>query len=123
MVEDVNALRPVCVRYHAAVELIGARWSGAILGTLFTAHRRYADIRTSIPGVSDTMLAQRLRELETAGLIERQVLATSPVRVEYQLTQQGRELRPVVDALVAWSHKWIPLPVDGPADSHTEDAA
>lgn len=105
-------LRPVCVRYHAAVELIGARWSGAILGALFGGRHRYADIKAVIPGINDTMLAQRLRELEAAGLVDRLVQPASPVRVEYHLTEKGRELEPVVAALVAWAHKWIPLPED-----------
>jgi DNA-binding HxlR family transcriptional regulator len=55
------------------------------------------------------MLTRRLRELETAGLVERRGIAASPVRVEYHLTQMGREAGPVLDAVIAWSHTWIPL--------------
>jgi DNA-binding HxlR family transcriptional regulator len=100
----------VCTRFHAAVELIGARWSGAVLRAMFTGAHRFADIRAAVPGVSDTMLTQRLRELEREGLLTRQVLATSPVRVEYHLTAKGAELEPVFDTLITWSHRWIPLP-------------
>ncbi|GAA3569374.1 helix-turn-helix domain-containing protein [Nonomuraea rosea] len=100
----------VCVRFHTALELIGARWSGALIHMIFKGAHRYADLKAAIPGINDTMLARRLRELESAGLIERRVLPTSPVRVEYHLTEMGRELRPVLDELVTWSHKWIPLP-------------
>jgi DNA-binding HxlR family transcriptional regulator len=100
----------VCTRFHAAVELIGARWSGAVLRVLFTGAHRFADIRAAVPGVSDTMLTQRLRELEREGLLTREVLATSPVRVEYHLTPKGAELEPAFHALMTWSHRWIPLP-------------
>lgn len=100
----------VCVQFHTALELIGARWSGAVLQVIFKGAHRYAALKAAIPGVNDTMLARRLRELEAAGLIERRVLDTSPVRVEYHLTEMGEELRPVIDELVIWAHKWIPLP-------------
>jgi DNA-binding HxlR family transcriptional regulator len=116
----MNDVHPICVRFHAAVELIGARWSGAIVGALFTDQHRYADIKAAIPGLSDTMLAQRLRDLETAGLIERRVLPTSPVRVEYHLTEMGRDLQPALEALTAWAHRWIALPPEAAADVHAE---
>ncbi|HWG64676.1 MAG TPA: helix-turn-helix domain-containing protein [Streptosporangiaceae bacterium] len=111
----MSDVHPVCARYHAAIELIGARWSGAVLQALFTGSHRFADIRAAIPGVSDMMLTRRLRELEEAGMVERRVMPTSPVHVEYHLTQMGREARPVLDAVIAWSHTWIPLPA-GTAD-------
>jgi DNA-binding HxlR family transcriptional regulator len=107
---DPAGVHRVCTRFHAAVELIGARWSGAVLRAMFTGAHRFADLRAAVPGVSDTMLTQRLRELEREGLLTRQVLATSPVRVEYHLTTRGAELEPVFDTLIAWSHRWIPLP-------------
>ncbi|GAB2832828.1 helix-turn-helix domain-containing protein [Actinoallomurus bryophytorum] len=102
-------IHPVCTRFHAAIELIGARWTGAILRVLFTDQHRYAQIKAAIPGVSDTMLAERLRTLEADGLVERRVLPTSPVQVEYRLTTKGLDLEPVLDAVLSWSHKWIPL--------------
>lgn len=100
---------PVCTRYHAAIELIGARWSGAILRAVATDQHRYAQIKAAVPGLSDTMLAQRLHTLEDEGLIERRVLPSSPVQVEYHLTRKGLDLEPVMEAIRAWSHKWIPL--------------
>lgn len=111
----MSDVHPVCVRFHTAIELIGARWSGAILRVMFTGSHRYADIRAAIPGISDVMLTRRLRELEDAGLLRREVLPTSPVQVEYHLTPMGEETRPVLDAVIAWSHRWIPLP-PGTAD-------
>ncbi|WP_405147963.1 helix-turn-helix transcriptional regulator [Sphaerisporangium sp. NBC_01403] len=106
----MSDIHPVCVRFHAAIELIGSRWSGAILRAMFTGQGRYAQIRAAVPGLSDTMLAQRLRTLESEGLIERRVIPASPVQVEYVLTEKGRDLAPVLEAVIAWSHKWIPLP-------------
>lgn len=102
----------VCRRYHAAIELIGARWSGAIIRVLFTGQHRYGQIKAAVPGLSDTMLAERLRSLEADGLIERRVIPSSPVQVEYHLTDKGRDLEPVLEALISWAHEWIPLPDD-----------
>jgi DNA-binding HxlR family transcriptional regulator len=118
----MNDVHPVCVRFHTAIELIGARWSGAILRVMFTGAHRYADIRAAIPGISDVMLTRRLRELEEAGLLRREVLPTSPVQVEYHLTPMGEETRPVLEAVIAWSHRWIPLP-EGAADKNSHPRA
>jgi DNA-binding HxlR family transcriptional regulator len=120
----VDEVHKVCVRFHTAIELLGARWTGAVLRALFTGSHRFAEIKAAVPNLSDTMLSQRLRELEAAGILERHVMATSPVHVEYQLTQMGAELQPVLDAVIAWSHRWIPLPMGDKDDSvsHPESA-
>ncbi|GAC1646483.1 MAG: catDE operon transcriptional regulator CatR [Chloroflexota bacterium] len=97
----------VCSRFHHAVELIGGRWSGPILQATLSGRRRYADIKTAVPGLSDTMLTQRLRELETEGVLERRVVPTSPVRVEYYPTEKGRALGPVLAAIAAWAEEWV----------------
>ncbi|MFG3133254.1 winged helix-turn-helix transcriptional regulator [Streptomyces tendae] len=112
--EDTD-IHPVCVRFHTAIEMIGTRWTGAILRALFTDQCRYAQIKAAVPGVSDTMLAQRLRELQRDGLVERHVVPVTPVQVEYRLTPKGRDLELVLDAIIAWSHTWIPLPDPDPA--------
>ena len=103
-------VRPVCARFHVAIELVGARWSGAVLRAMFTGSRRFADIKAAIPGISDPMLTRRLRELEEAGLLQREVIPASPVRVEYRLTEMGRDAEPVLNAVIAWSHRWIQSP-------------
>ncbi|BBB02092.1 putative transcriptional regulator [Actinacidiphila reveromycinica] len=102
----------VCARFHAAIELIGGRWTGAILRAVFTGQHRFAHIRAAVPGLSDTMLAQRLRTLEESGLLERRAGAGGQSAAEYHLTDKGRELDPVLEAVIAWSHRWIPLPPD-----------
>lgn len=103
-------IHEVCARYHAAIELIGTRWTGAIVRALLTGHHRYAEIKAAVPGVSDTMLSARLRTLEAEGILERHVIPTSSVQVQYQLTEKGLDLAPVVAAVITWAHKWIPLP-------------
>ncbi|OZM76206.1 helix-turn-helix domain-containing protein [Pseudonocardia sp. MH-G8] len=107
----MSDVHEVCGRFHAAIELIGTRWTGAILQALLTGHHRYGEIKAVIPGVSDTMLSARLRTLESEGLVERHVIPTSAVQVQYQLTEKGMDLAPVVAAVVTWAHKWIPVPV------------
>lgn len=102
--------RQVCERFHAAIELIGGRWTGAILRAVFTGQHRFARIRAAVPGLSDTMLAQRLRTLEAEGLLERRPGPGGPAHVEYHLTPMGRELEPVLEAVRTWAHRWIPLP-------------
>ncbi|HEY4021345.1 MAG TPA: helix-turn-helix domain-containing protein [Pseudonocardiaceae bacterium] len=107
----------VCSRYHSAIEMIGTRWTGAILRVVFTGSHRYAQIKAAVPGLSDTMLAARLRTMEAEGLLRREVIPSTPVQVEYHLTEMGRDLEPVIGELLTWSHKWIPLPDDGADDA------
>jgi DNA-binding HxlR family transcriptional regulator len=104
-----------CVRLRGAIELIGARWSGAILNALFEGNLRYCDIRAAIPGISDTMLAQRLRDLELRGVVLRSVSPGPPTRVEYRLTEMGLELHPILTSISAWSRRWIPIAREGAA--------
>ena len=121
----VADVHKVCVRFHTAIELLGARWTGAMLRALFTGLHRFADIKSAIPQFSDTMLTQRLRKLKRLGLVHREVVPSSPVSVRYELTEMGREVGPVLDAVIAWSHKWLPVPagVTDDAASHPEQAS
>ena len=107
----------VCTRYHSAIEMIGTRWTGAILRVVFTGTHRYAQIKAAVPGLSDTMLATRLRTMEAEGLLRREVIPSTPVQVEYHLTEMGRDLEPGIGELITWSHKWISLPDDGTGDA------
>jgi DNA-binding HxlR family transcriptional regulator len=96
----------VCPHFHQAIELIGKRWTGAIVFALTESEMRYAELGKAIPGLSDRLLSQRLRELEEEGLVERQVEAGTPVRVTYSLTVVGRELDPALRELKAWASRW-----------------
>jgi DNA-binding HxlR family transcriptional regulator len=108
-----------CPRYHQAVELIGKRWTGAILRLLFTGPHRFNEVLASVPGLSDRLLSERLRELETQELVVRHVFAGPPIRSEYELTERGRDLEPVIRDISAWAEKWIDLPPElAEASSH-----
>src|SRR5260370_8006582 len=82
-----------CPRYHYAVELIGRRWTGAIVRMLLAQPRRFAELAANIPDLSDRMLAERLRELEHEGIVARTVIPDTPVRAHYALTPLGRALQ------------------------------
>src|SRR4051794_21914909 len=97
----------LCPRYHHAIELIGRRWSGAILQVMRGGVVRFSDLAAAIPGLSDRMLSERLKELESERLVERQVIPETPVRVEYRLTEPGVALGGVLDAVTAWAHAWL----------------
>jgi DNA-binding HxlR family transcriptional regulator len=97
----------VCPHFHAAVELIGKRWAGAILWALAERPHYFAELTLAVPKVSDRLLCQRLRELEAEGLVERSVEANaSRPRVSYALTEKGRALRPAIRELHDWAQRW-----------------
>src|SRR5438128_12139505 len=101
-----HELSTFCPSYHRAVELIGRRWTGAVLRALLTDVKRFNDLAAAIPGLSDRMLAERLKELETEGVVVRRVFPDTPVRVEYRLTEKGRALESVVRAVAGWAESW-----------------
>jgi DNA-binding HxlR family transcriptional regulator len=97
-----------CPHYHQAVELIGRRWTGAILAILLQAGAlRFSELAAAVPELSDRMLSDRLKELESRGLVERTVYAGRPLRVEYSLTRMGFALGPAVGELQAWAQRWL----------------
>ncbi len=96
----------VCPHFHHAIELIGKRWTGAIVFALTDGPKRYAELGKAVPGLSDRLLSQRRRELEEEGLVERQVEAGTPVRVSYSLTDVGRGLEPMLRELKSWARRW-----------------
>ncbi len=97
----------MCPKYQSAMGLLGKRWTGLILRALIEGPRRFTDIRTYVEGLSDRLLSERLQELEEAGIVERTVFPGPPVTVEYALTEKGRSLRPVLEALQRWADQWI----------------
>ena len=102
--------RPVpelCGRFHRASELIGRRWTGAIIFVMLRRPCRFAALREAIPDITDRMLSQRLQELEREGIVERLVVPAAPIRVEYALTKKGRALGKAVSAITDWAHTWI----------------
>ena len=100
----------LCPRFHRAVELIGRRWTGAVLRVLMSGPQRFNALMGCIPGISDRLLSERLRELESAGLVKRTVCAGPPVSVVYELTPPGSDLEPVLNMLGKWAERWMPAP-------------
>ena len=96
-----------CSHYHRAVELIGKRWTGAILFVLMDGPLRFSEIKHLVPELSDRLLSERLKELESEGIVARTVLGEAPMRVEYALTEKGRALEPVVRGLKSWAVSWL----------------
>ncbi len=100
-----------CPRYHEAIELLGRRWSGAIVRVLM--HRspmRFSELAHAVPELSDRLLSERLKELEARGILARLVLPDRPGRAEYALTAMGRELEPALGALETWAQRWLTPP-------------
>ena len=89
-----------CPHFHRAIELIGRRWTGAILQVMLAGQTRFGDIRDSVPGLSDRLLSERLKELEEAGVVSR---CTATRDVHYHLTDVGREIEPVLDSVGKWA--------------------
>ena len=98
----------VCSVFHSAIELIGRRWTGAILTVMLQGAARFCEIREGIPGISDRLLTERLRELEDNAIVRREVSSDRPPQVSYRLTEKGEALGPVLDAIGDWAQEWHP---------------
>src|SRR3970040_2517666 len=97
----------VCPRFTRAVDLVGKRWHGAIVRTLMDGPRRFSEILDAVPGLHDRLLSERLKELENEGLAARRVYPETPVRIEYELTEKGRDLERVVAEVQQWADRWL----------------
>ena len=114
---DEVELSNFCPRFHRAIELVGRRWTGAIIRILLSGPRRFNEIAADVPGLSDRLLTERLRELECQGVLRRVVDTGSPIRVAYELTEAGKELDATIRALSTWAERWV----EAPADEHLQD--
>jgi len=115
---DHARISEFCPQYASLMDLLSRRWMGIILRVLMSGPHRFSEILAAVPGLSDPLLTQRLREMESRELLERRVFPTSPVRVEYELTEAGRDLERAVRVLSEWAEKWWSKPADQPALSH-----
>jgi DNA-binding HxlR family transcriptional regulator len=97
----------VCPFFHKAVELLGKRWTGAIVCALLAGPMRFSELTHAVPQISDRLLSTRLRELEACGIVARDVHEEPPLRVEYELTPKGRALEPAVTAIGSWAREWL----------------
>ena len=98
--------RTVCESFQRAAQLVGQRWVPQIVWVLLDGRRRYSAVREAIPEISDTLLSERLRELEEAGIVTRTVTPSTPVLIEYSLSERGHELAVVMDGLSTWAERW-----------------
>lgn len=96
----------LCPRFEGAFELLGKRWNGLIIRSLLSGCKRFSDIQEIIPTLSARMLTERFRELEELAIITRSVYAEMPVRIEYELTEKGRDLEKTMDEIQKWGEKW-----------------
>ncbi|HLJ84195.1 MAG TPA: helix-turn-helix domain-containing protein [Candidatus Eremiobacteraceae bacterium] len=99
-----------CPRFHHAIELIGKRWTGAVLRALLRGPRRFNELLSAIPDLSDRLLAERLRELESEEIVSRHVDPGPPVRVAYELTASGKELETALRCVGEWAERWVAPP-------------
>ena len=90
---------------EATLDLIDGKWKGVILFHLQSGRLRFGELRRKMPGITQRMLTKQLRALEEDGLVRREVFAEVPPRVEYELSEMGESLRPVIDALKRWAEE------------------
>lgn len=96
----------MCPKFENAFELLGKRWTGLIIRTLMSGQKRFSDIAEAIPNMSARMLTERFKELEKEGIITREVYPEIPVRIEYELSEKGKELEAAMDEIQRWAEKW-----------------
>lgn len=99
--------KAMCNKYKSAFNILEKKWTGLIIRVLMEGPMKFSDISGLIPEMSDKMLGERFRELETQGLIVRNVYSTIPVRIEYALTDKGKGLRPALDEIQKWAESWF----------------
>jgi len=92
----------------ASAEIIGAKWTALLVHDLSEGPRRFSQLERSCSGISPRTLAERLRALEQEGIVARHSYPESPPRVEYELTEKGVALLPIIDAMRAFGHAWLP---------------
>lgn len=100
---DTSVLRP---NFKFAFKLLGFRWTGLIICVMLSGTNRFSEIHALIPDISDRVLSKRLKELQTAGIVQRHVYPEIPIRVEYELTEMGKALAPVMDSVKQWAKVW-----------------
>lgn len=100
----------MCPKFESAFALLGKRWTGLIIRAMLSGCHRFGELSEMIPHMSDRMLVERLKELESSGLVKRNVYPETPVRIEYELTEKGQDLEAVMDQVQQWADKWVVQP-------------
>ncbi len=102
-----NGKTSCCPLYHEAVELVGRRWTGAIVRVLMGGPLRFSEICQAVPELSDRLLSERMKELEARGIVKRTVIPGPPLRVQYELSEMGRDLEPALTEIQRWAERWL----------------
>ncbi|GAF64728.1 putative transcriptional regulator [Bacillus sp. TS-2] len=97
----------MCPKYELAIELLGKKWTGLMIRVLLDGPKRFKEIKAQIPEMSDRILTERIKELEKLDVIKRNVYPEKPVRIEYELSEKGKALEPVIKAIQLWGEKWV----------------
>ena len=90
-----------------AAEVLGTRWTLVLLRELVSGSRRFNELRRGLPRMSPALLSKRLKDLESAGVLTRHPVQGEPATFEYRLTESGRELKPVIEAIGCWGQRWV----------------
>ncbi|RKD23242.1 HxlR family transcriptional regulator [Ammoniphilus oxalaticus] len=97
----------ICPKFESAFELLGKRWTGLIIRVLLNGPTRFKEVSNLIPNLSDRVLSERFKQLEEAGIIKRNVYPETPIRIEYELTEKGKSLKPMMDECEKWADIWV----------------
>ena len=97
----------MCPKFEKTFKMLGKKWNGLIIRVLLEGPKRFSEIKVLIPELSDRMLAERFKELESIDIIQREVYPETPVRIEYSLTHQGSDLKISMDEIQKWAEKWV----------------
>ncbi|MCM3574314.1 MULTISPECIES: winged helix-turn-helix transcriptional regulator [Mesobacillus] len=98
--------KSICPRFEKAMTILSQRWTGMIIYQLLSGPQRFCTIESSI-GVSGRVLSERLKDLESEGIVRREVHPETPVRIEYSLTEKGKALEPLMKEIEKWSQSWL----------------
>jgi DNA-binding HxlR family transcriptional regulator len=98
----------------ATAEIIGSKWTPLIVHDLSEGPRRFMELEHACPGISPRTLSERLQMLDHEGIVIRRSYPESPPRVEYELTDKGRALLPIIEAMRAFGREWLAAPAKAP---------
>lgn len=97
----------ICPKFEQTFAILGKKWTGLIIDVLLDGPRRFKDLSQSIPGVSDRVLVERLKELENECIVTRDLDETCDLRTGYSLTEKGKALNSVMSEVQVWADQWV----------------
>lgn len=106
-IECESRQKMICPKFERTFALLGKKWIGLIIDVLLDGPRRFKDIASAIPEVSDRVLVERLKELEKEGIVMRTVDPDATMRVAYALTDKGNAFKGVMNEVQLWADKWV----------------